>query len=56
MNRGWGPVVFWFVIIAIMCGCTYGVYEWTDSDCRDRGGHTEIVYGRGGWVCEGATR
>lgn len=54
---GWrdGAVAAIFILIALLCWG--GVYLITDASCRDRGGHTEIVWGgRGGWTCDGANR
>lgn len=57
MIRTRGEFIFALVVIVVMGACLCGIYQWTDSDCKDRGGHTEFVYGgRGGWFCEGSDR
>lgn len=45
-------------VVLVLIGCVLMLaYYVTDADCRNRGGHTEIVYGgRGGWTCSGAQR
>lgn len=41
------------VVLAINCG----VYSCSKSNCEERGGHIEWVYGRtAGWTCDGANR
>jgi hypothetical protein len=53
--RGWRQVAFLVAVLAVGCLISALVYRWTDSQCRARGGHTEVVYGgRPGWTCSGA--
>jgi len=42
-------------VLAVGCLISALVYRWAASDCRHRGGHTEVVYSaRPGWTCSGA--
>jgi hypothetical protein len=50
----WWPIA---AVLVVAIALQQVVYRVTDADCRERGGHTEIVYGgRGGWTCAGADR
>lgn len=56
-----GEPKFWAVIVAtlvVVYGLNLLFYEWTDADCRARGGHTEMVWGGRlpAWTCSGATQ
>lgn len=45
------------LLIILICTCWAGFFAVTDHDCRERGGHTEWVWGgKGGWTCDGADR
>lgn len=52
---GWRDVAVAGIGILLLVLCWVGVYAITDHSCRERGGHTEVVWGRGGgWTCDGA--
>lgn len=52
-GRGVALAITAAVVLAINCG----VYSCTKSNCEERGGHIEWVYGRtAGWTCDGADR
>jgi hypothetical protein len=43
------------IVVAIVCSC--GISKWVESNCNDRGGHVEYIYGgRGGYTCDGTDR
>lgn len=50
----------WLLLIgalALALVTNFGLYSCTNSNCVDRGGHTEIVWGnKVGWTCVGAQR
>lgn len=51
------PWWVYVIVLVVACSCFGVAYRWSNSNCEERGGHTEIVYGgRGGWVCDGADR
>lgn len=46
----WAAVV---LVCVLGLGLQWLVYGCSRSQCEDRGGHLETVYGgRGGWVCD----
>ena len=53
-DRSW--VVF-LVAFVIAIGLNCGLYSCTNSNCKDRGGHTEFIWGSHTyWTCVGANR
>lgn len=54
-GRGWGGLLFLLALLVICGMFMTALYAVTDDDCKRRGGHTEVVWGRGGgWTCSGA--
>lgn len=49
-------IFFLIILFVLTVVSNLGLYACTNSDCQNRGGHTEIVWSYGGWVCEGAKR
>lgn len=48
---------FYAIFAALLVGvwiCWWGVTRLAWDQCENRGGHTEPVYGTGGWTCAGA--
>jgi hypothetical protein len=57
MRTRWGALVVSLLMFLAACACMGLIYHWSDDMCRERGGHTEWIYGgRGGWTCDGANR
>ncbi len=49
------PVAILAGVLVLCVLCNVGFYRWAASDCAERGGHIEVVWGgKGGWVCDGA--
>lgn len=57
MRTRWSGLAVSVLLLVLACVCLGLVYAWSDSMCRERGGHTEWIYGgKGGWTCDGADR
>ena len=51
------PWWFYVVLLILVCGCNVGWYLHTDAGCKERGGHTEFIWGDSvSWTCAEADR
>ena len=56
-SGGYLLVILFVVVLAVLFGTYSCIYNTIEQDCLRRGGHMEhVIGGRGGSVCEGATR